>query len=297
MKYYLLSIFLLYLCAGCSYQQNQLEPKSSIQNWSVTSVTKLSEKSGLLNVESILHDAPKSVFYASSGLNYQVGSDGFISKLSHNGEVEKLKWVDGLNRPTGMAINGRLLYVADVNTLLAIDTKTGKIVNRYVEPVVKSGLNDVAVNENGEVYVTASFVHSVFKLEEGNLNLWAKDEKKLSWANGIIATENSLIVAGLHLSRVDMKTKQVEQIVLSPEVKDFDGIVADGESGYFLTTVENSGLFHINAQNNVKQLMKGEAYFGDLTFDKTQNVIYIPRGNKEDGEFYISAVNVGLTDD
>ena len=75
-------------------------------------------------------------------------------------------------------------------------------------------------------------------------------------------------------------------------MKDFDGIVSDGEAGYFLTTVENSGFYHMDKEMNVVTLLEEDAYFGDLEFDRQQNKIYIPRGNKNTNQYFISVFDM-----
>ncbi|WP_420602346.1 hypothetical protein [Flagellimonas sp.] len=284
---------LLFLIISC---RNSVEKKDSTESgehvsynsWSISSVNDWATNAGLLNIESIAYDKGQEVFYASNGLNYKPGTDGFISKLSKDGSLLELKWITGLNRPTGMAIRDSILYVADVNSLVLINTKNGRIVKRLMEPVANSGLNDVAINKKGEVYVSASFVHSILKLDREKLEVWLKDEEKLTWANGLIAEDTKLIVAGLHLSSVDTSSKQTSRIELNPIIKDFDGITPDGLGGYFLTTVENSGLFYFDEQKNVYNLMQNDTYFGDIEFNPYNKRLYCPRGKKATGDFFIT---------
>lgn len=268
------------------------ESSSLSKYWSVASTRDWCRNEGLHNVESIIYDEVNEVFYATNGVDYEVGTNGFISKISKSGNLQTLKWIDFLSRPTGMALYDSLLYVADVNSLIVINTKSGKVVEKFLEPIANSGLNDVSISANGEVYISASFVHSVFKLDNGKLEPWSKDENKLTWANGLVATDKQVLVAGLSLNSISVDSKRITNIELNSPVKDFDGIVSDGSGGYFLTTVENSGLFHLNAQSNINKLMAEDAYFGDLAFSSSDNKVYIPRGNKMTGEYYITVVTL-----
>lgn len=294
MKAQIVSLLLVFLFLSCVKQKRENKLDSSEQlaqpekNWVISSTTDWVKNKGLINVESIIYDKENKVFYATNGVNYGLGTDGFISKITENGIVEKLKWIDSLNRPTGMAIHDSLLYVADVNSLIVINTGNGSIVKKYLEPIPNSGLNDVCISKKGEVFVSASFVHSIFKLDYENLVSWIQDEEKLKWANGLIANDKELLVAGLNLSTIDLNTKVISKIDLNPPTKDFDGITGDGSNGYFLTTVENSGLFHLNKQKNIIKLMQEDVYFGDMTFNPNQKKIYIPRGNRKTDEFFIT---------
>lgn len=294
----IISLSLFFICLSCSKQKEESKldefgkQASFGKAWSISSTKDWIRDGGLLNIESIIYDEINQVFYATNGLNYEPGTNGFISKISENGNLQELKWIENLNRPTGLAIQDSLLYVADVNSLVVINTRNGKIVEKFLEPIANSGLNDVAISENGKVYVSASFVHAIFRLNNGKLELWSQDEQKLEWANGLIAHDQQIIVAGLSLSAISIDSKKITQIELSSPIKDFDGIVPDGLGGYFLTTVENSGLFHLNEQHNVTKLLEDDVYFGDLAFNSDRNEIYIPRGHKKTGEFFITVFTV-----
>ena len=290
-------LLVLFSLSGCNEQNKSTveakETTSPAENsWQISSSVKWLENQGLINVESIIYDESNQVFYATSGLSYSLGTSGFISKISKTGVLEELKWISDLNRPTGMAIRDSLLYVADVNTLVVINTRNGAIIDKHMESVPNSGLNDVAISEKGEVYVSASFIHSIFKLNEGKLNLFIKDEEALKWANGLTIVDNKLYVAGLTLSTIDLEAIKLSSIQLNPEAKDFDGIVSDGEHGFFVTTVENSSLFHINKEKEVAKLLTEDIYFGDIDFNPQSRNIYVPRGNRKTNEFYISVFNL-----
>ena len=278
-------IFLLGLILFFACQENEPENEAS-PGIEITSSSQWGKNAGLTNVESIIYDSLNQVFYTTNGLAYKAGTDGFISKFSEEGALLELNWISRLNRPTGMAIQDSFLFVADVNTLLKIHAFSGKIIDQYPEPVPNSGLNDVSINQNGDVFVSASFIHSVYKLNDGNLEEWVRDEEKLAWANGLWAENNHILVAGLNLNSIDLRTTEITPITLRPAIKDFDGITADGNGGYFLTTVENSGLFHIDGEGDLDTLMIDEDYFGDLSF--FQNKLFIPRGNHKEKDYFIS---------
>ncbi len=246
---------------------------------------------GLINVESIVYDHKNRFFYASNGIDYKIGNDGFISKISENGELKKLKWIKGLNRPTGMAIHNNLLYVADVNALVIINIQNGEIIQKLIEPIENSGLNDVAISNDGEVFVTASFIHSIYHVNEGKLKLWLQNDEKLKWANGIIVEKENVIVAGMHLNIININSKKIRKLNFNPEVQDFDGIVSDSLGNYFLTTVEKKAIWHLKGER-ITKLKEADSYFGDLEFIRKTNKLYIPRGNHKRNEYFISVLEL-----
>ncbi|MGX1929052.1 hypothetical protein [Flagellimonas sp. 2504JD4-2] len=293
------TFFLFFILMGCrNHGKTNTEEKpnshSETQNsWYIDSTAEIAKNEGLLNVESIVYDKSNKVLYASNGKDYKPGVEGFISKISLDGTVANLKWVPNLNRPTGMALKDSILYVADVDALIAINTGSGEIVAKYDQPVKNSGLNDVAINANGEVFVSASFVHSIFRLRNNVLESWVTDSKALQWANGLSADNESVMVGGLSLTTISVDSVKIQSVKTNPIIKDFDGIQPDGQGGYFLTTVEHSGLYHLNSEGVSTKLMDGEAYFGDLEFIPDENRIYIPRGNHKTNDYFIAIVTLG----
>ncbi len=295
-KFLILSLFLIFnfSCRNSSKKPTDNGIESGAQQISTNrflneNIWLLNE--GLINVESIVYDHKNHFFYASNGKDYEIGDDGFISKISENGELKKLKWVKGLNRPTGMAIHNDLLYVADVNALVIINIQDGEIIQRLIAPIENSGLNDVAISDDGEVFVTASFIHAIYHVNEGKLKLWLQNDEKLKWANGIIVEKENIIVGGMQLNAINRNSKEIHKLNLNPEVQDFDGIVSDGMGNYFLTTVETKAIWHLTGEQ-ITKLKEADAYFGDLYLIRKTNTLYIPRGNNKENKYFISVVEL-----
>jgi len=87
--------------------------------------------------ESVLYNPSEDIIYVSNinGKPTEKNGKGFISKVSLSGEILVLKWVTGLNAPKGSDIYQDSLYVADIDELVEIDLKTGRMGN-------KSGFED-----------------------------------------------------------------------------------------------------------------------------------------------------------
>ncbi len=276
------------LTVSCS----QIATETETITWKVKKTKTWFKGQGFENVESVLFDQEQQVLYITNGLDYVPGTDGFISKASADGKNLELKWVENLNRPTGMALKDGTLYVADLFHLLAIDTQSGEIRKRYEEPISGSALNDVAIDGNGDIYVSASRIGAIFKLIDGQLELWAQDKLLLKYANGLLAQKEQLLVAGFNLSNVHLKSGQLAEMVTNPSIKDLEGLVSDGENGFFMTTVGQSSMYHLGPNFEATLLLSERDYFGDLTFDKEQNIIYVPRGNEDTDEYYLTVIEM-----
>jgi len=116
---------------------------------------------GLMTPESVLHDADADVYLVSNVEGEPLAADGkgFISKLSPDGKVETLKWIEGgknkatLNAPKGLALTADLLWVADLDTVRTFDRKTGAP-KGDVKISGATFLNDIAIASDGRVLVS-----------------------------------------------------------------------------------------------------------------------------------------------
>ena len=115
--------------------------------------------------ESVIYDKENDFLYVSNmqGDPFTKDKNGFISKVDLDGNVIKLKWIEGLNAPKGLTISKGKLYVADVNELVEIDIKTGKITKK-LEAAGATFLNDVTVDTNGNIYVSDMLNDTIYKL-------------------------------------------------------------------------------------------------------------------------------------
>ncbi|SHG48666.1 hypothetical protein [Flagellimonas flava] len=271
---------LLIIFVGCGQEKSTAPEISQMEKWG--------GGLGLSSPESVVFDAQNHCLYVSNGKQFAPGTEGFISKFHKNGKLEQLKWVDSLSRPTGMAIHNNRLWVADVNALKVIDISTREVVKSYPEPIKNSGLNDVAINPGGEVYVTASFIHSVFKVEGDSLKTWIQDAEQLQWANGILATKEEVIVGGTQLSGIDIQTKTIRNLPTDPPIKDVDGLWPDGQGGFLISTVEGTGLWHLDTAGKSSLLSQGGDYLGDLQYLPETRTLYLPRGDHEAKRYYLA---------
>ncbi len=93
--------------------------------WSVSTGAErmVIEAVGFATPESVEYYAAEDVYLVTNinGSPLEADGNGFISKLSPDGKFIDLKWIDGtkqgirLNAPKGAAINGNILYVADLD--------------------------------------------------------------------------------------------------------------------------------------------------------------------------------------
>ena len=162
----------------------------------------------LKDPESVAYDSSKSTLYVSNvdGKPDDKDHTGFISKLSStNGSIIDLNWVPNLNAPKGTDLDNSTgkLYVSDITELIEINSSSGKIINHYPASE-NSSLNDVAVDKNGDVFVSDPPNNAIYRLSTDNpgsnksLHMWIKSPE-LNGPNGIIINygKNYLVVASM----------------------------------------------------------------------------------------------------
>jgi sugar lactone lactonase YvrE len=261
--------------------------------------------------ESVIYEPNENVLFVSNidGQPDAKDNQGFISKASPlNGSIIELNWVTGLNAPKGMAItnntNNILLYVSDITDLVAIDTRSGKIINRYSAPG-SAFLNDVASDNQGHIYVSDTVTNTIYRLDTkslGNssggsnnnnntsLEVWLQSSE-LNSPNGLYIdnTNNKLIVVsvgafnnpGGSIKVVDLQNRAISSLGnedTTVPIGSLDGIEADNTGRYYYVTDNAAGKLYVVNSNGTgyETLDLQNQGAADLGVVLSQNMIIIP---------------------
>jgi sugar lactone lactonase YvrE len=181
---------------------------------------------GLDSPESVAYDAEQDVFFVSNiaGTPFAADSNGFISKVSADGKLIELKFVDGakkgstLNAPKGIAVSGPFLYVADLTFVRIFDRKKGTPRGKILAPGA-TFLMDVAAAPDGTIYVT-----------DGALKPGAN--------NGFEPTGTDAIY------KIG-KNGRADKLIASKDLGSPNGIVADA-TGVWFNTFGTSAIVHVS---------------------------------------------------
>lgn len=249
------------------------------------------ELKGFSHPESVDLDIAHQVFYVSNlnGGPLDKDGNGFISRVSREGKLLDLKWIEGgMNAPKGIVMQGFKMWVSDIDRLHEIDTRSGKIVATYDAPGAVF-LNDTAVDAKGNVYVSDIAKGAVWQLKDGKMALWY-DKDDLPHINGLrVIYGNKLLVAGwgkkpMHddgstdvngnLFTIDLGTKEVKNLGDSRPVGNLDGLERDPHGGFFATDFVKGGLFHINNDGSFEKLLDLKPSSADMDqIDKGHTVV------------------------
>jgi hypothetical protein len=191
--------------------------------------------------ESVLYDEPNDIIFVSNmgGGGQNKDGNGFISKMTTAGKIKDLKWVEGLNGPTGMGIFGNTLYVADIDQVVGIDIPSGKIIGKYDAEGAKL-LNDLTVRMNGDVFISDSNTGKIYVLQNGKLSVWIENNQ-IKYPNGLLAEQGKLLVGENSVFEVDLISKEIK-VVADAGGGGIDGLERDNR-GRILFSHWNGKIF------------------------------------------------------
>ena len=230
----------------------------------------------LTTCESVLHDDKNDVLYVAN-INGQPDAkdgNGFISKVSLDGEVTAASWVKGMDAPKGMGLLDGKLYVSDINRVHEINTESGKITRTYTVEGAKF-LNDIAI-ANGKVYVSDSRGGAIHVIEDGKVSAFLSN---LQGPNGLFAENGDLVVAfwdAKTLNTIDISSKEIT--TRTEGIENPDGIEAIDNNEYLVSSW--NGLVHHVDSDWKKTLIldtrNDSLNAADIEYVKSKNLLLVP---------------------
>ena len=290
------TIFSLNACSEDSHEENQAPQVAAEEKTIKNNTTQLElvwETLGFNNPESVIYDPSNDVLFVSNvnGSPTEKDGNGYISKVLLDGTILSKKWVIGLNAPKGLAIYEDTLYVADIDTLVAIDIASGTISNSYQVDDAKF-LNDVAANNDGRIFVTDMVLNRIHCLCDGQFNIWL-ESPELENPNGLHAEGDHLILAAWgvmtegfatevpgHLKSISISDKSITSLGGAP-IGNLDGVESDGKDGYYVTDWMDGKLYQINKAGEATLLLELEQGMADHEVILEKNLIILPMMNND----------------
>lgn len=275
MKKALFPLFFVMLVIGCESEPDNT-PKS-FKSFENPKLEKLWETDTVLrDLESAIYDEKNDIIYVTNinGDWLEPNGLGYISKVNVKGKVIEEKWIEGLDGPTGTAIYGDKLYVADFNKVVEIDIPSSRIVRHHLIDGTKR-INDLTVANDGTVYGTGTISALLFSLKNGSVE---RVYEPLNWPNGVLFEEKSVLV-GLGdktIQRIYLENK--ERTILTKEISNPDGIVAIGNGDYLISSWE--GKIHYVYKDGKKKLLLDTSKEGinaaDICYIPSKGIVLVP---------------------
>ncbi len=248
---------------------------------------KLWQLDELSNPESVVYDAKTDVLYVSNinGDSFEKDNNGFISKVSLQGQLIDKFWITGLNAPKGLALYDGRLFVADIDTLVEIDTGSGKISNRYADAQAKF-FNDVTVADDGSVYVADSITNTIHQLQNGKFTRWLASAKLRS-PNGLLAEPDRILVTAWgtgegseaipgQVLAVSMQDKSISILGNHLTQGNLDGIENFAGRDYLITEWTLGKLLMLKHSGEVNTLLSLEQGMADLDYVPAKKLLLLP---------------------
>ncbi len=243
---------------------------------------------GLNQPESVIYDEKSDAIYISNinGDPLKLDNNGYITKISVNGQIMEKKWISGLDAPKGLAVSKDFLYVSDVNKIWKISIKNK---SKELFMIKDAGfLNDLVAHKDGTIFASDMFKNRIYRLKNNNLTIW-KQSKLLESPNGLLIEGNFLIIAtwgkikkGFEtdvkgkLIKVNIESRQIKKFFSTRPIGNLDGLVFNKNNGYLSTDWVNGKLITIDKKGIVtdsKKINKGAADLGILMH---KNLVLIP---------------------
>ena len=144
---------------------------------------------GFNHIESLATDG-QFIYAAEIGKELKPAAkdgDGQIVKLDKKGKIIDAGFSkEKLNAPKGLAIEKEILFLTDIDRLVAIDLKTGNKLYEIDFSKDASFLNDIAVWDNTTLYVSATDKSKLYKVNLTDKSYAEiKTDKTISGINGL----------------------------------------------------------------------------------------------------------------
>ncbi|MCU0374403.1 MAG: DUF4440 domain-containing protein [Chitinophagaceae bacterium] len=228
--------------------------------WSSDSLT-------LKGPESVLYDSATNALYVSSM------NSGTIVQLDTEGKVIQKDWVTGLTANKGSALYNGLLYTAETAAVAVVNIKNTSIVKRI--PIAGAiMLNDLAIDNNGIIYVTDTRAGKVYKIEEEKATVYLEN---LPGANGLLTIGTDLYIA-TSTSFLKVAANKVVTTIADGFESGLDGIVQLTEHDFIVSNYRGI-LYHVKT-NGAKEVLLDTRVSGemanDIGFNSKTKTLYVP---------------------
>ncbi|MHB1177301.1 MAG: SMP-30/gluconolactonase/LRE family protein [Daejeonella sp.] len=255
-------------CNNSPKSESSAEKHELVLKWETDSTLKVPE--------SVLFDKGNQVLYVSNidGTDpWAADGKGSIGKVGLDGKIISVDWITGLNAPKGMGMYNGKLFATDLTNLVIIDIASGKIDSSILIPGAV-GLNDVAIDSKGIVYISDSPGKQVFRLENGKPELLLSD---LAGPNGLLVKENELYILD-NMGMYKMNNDKSLTKITDGLDGNADGLENVQGKDYLISCWEGL-IWYLNEDGSKEILLDTRAQkknTADIGFDPDSKTVYVP---------------------
>ena len=241
--------------------------------------------------ESVLHDSVADVYLVSNinGGGRDRDDNGFISRVSPEGALLELKWIDGadaevtLHAPKGSAIVGDSLLIADIDSIRVFDRNTGAPLGAFTVENA-TALNDLVVTIDGALWVSdmgdgtpetaaRTGLHRVAR--DGGSTMIATGDS-LEGPNGIAPYGAGVAVNGYRGRAVRRAGAGEHGVVAQIDGSRLDGLVALPDGSLLVSSWDAMAVFRV-APDGTSSVLVGELQSpADIAYDARRRRLLVP---------------------
>jgi len=251
---------------------------------------------GLATPESVEYYADEDVYLVTNinGHPLEADGNGFISKISPDGTVIDLKWIDGsrsgtrINAPKGAAINGNILYVADLDEVHLFELPSGRQLTS-VRVLGSTFLNGITPGDGDTVYVTDSGLQAgeggfapsgsdaIYQISASGKYRAILKDAEMGRPNGIISQEGSLTIVTFGSGSVFTIDKLGRQVELpAPPSGGLDGLLSMPDGSYLVSSWGGSAVYRLSTAGSYEILASALDAPADIGYDNKRNRVLVP---------------------
>jgi sugar lactone lactonase YvrE len=247
---------------------------------------------------SVAGETPESAYYDPATANIFVSNvagspvekdgKGWITRIDSSGKILQEKWVSGLNAPKGMRSAGGMLWVSDIDRMIGIDTATATIKHRIPIKSAKF-LNDVAIDSNGDVYVSDMLASRIYRIKAGKSEVFVQGPQWES-PNGLLISDGVLWVAGWgmgmksdfsttkpgRLYRIDLRTKQKTNVTMEP-FGALDGLERDADGNFLVSDWMAGKIYSVGKDGTPRVILEGFKNSADIGYIPESRLLLVPQ--------------------
>lgn len=225
--------------------------------------------------ESVLFDDKAKLLYVAQidGKPAEKDGKGAIGKVGLDGKIMDANWVSGLNAPKGMGQFKGKLYVADVDEVVVVEIKSGKIIQK-IKIEGASFLNDLTVDKKGNVYVSDSNTKKIHIISNGNASVYFESPNR---PNGLLSVGADLLILDSGtLYKLDSQKKL--QPMAEGMDKSTDGI-EEVKPGEYIVSCWAGIIYYVKSDGSKEQLLdtrEAKINSADIGYDVKKKIVYVP---------------------